>query len=62
VPPRDDDVMSSRQELDHGFADGSGASNHDDAHVTASNGREQAEPCLSFAATGNECHPRQSRS
>jgi hypothetical protein len=43
LPPRHDDVMSSRQELDHGCADGSGTSNHGDAQLTASNGCEQAE-------------------
>ena len=31
-PPCHDDVMSSRQELDYGPADGAGATNRDDAH------------------------------
>jgi hypothetical protein len=35
LPSGHDHVMSSREELDYGRADGSGASNQDDAHETA---------------------------
>ena len=38
-PPSHDDVMPSRQQLHHGSADGSGASNHNDAHQASSDRR-----------------------